>query len=122
MSLVGAQGKKIAEKEEERGDQGKREADNKVRGTKFLSSSLDISLICARFSTPVQIYVYTTIGYTQAKKIAKKKQRNTIKRGREHRFYARFKLRSCRGCGCSAASYSPSSSRSALLRSFFAAA
>jgi hypothetical protein len=48
------------EKDKERGERGKREEEREVRERKFLSSSLDISLIYAWFYTPVQIYFHNT--------------------------------------------------------------
>jgi hypothetical protein len=86
-------GKKKTGRKRKREENGgkEREEERKVRGTKFLSSSLDISLIYAWFCTPVQIYFNNATRYTIMKRKGEKKQRNTKKRGREHRIYARFK-------------------------------
>jgi hypothetical protein len=56
------------EKEEERGERGKREEGRKVRSTTCLSSSLDISFVFACFYTLAQVYSNIITVYTSMQK------------------------------------------------------
>jgi hypothetical protein len=87
------------------GERGSEE--NRGKETTLLSFSLDLSLVCACFYTPVHNYFNITTGDTKMQKYLKRKQRKTKKRGRERRRCALFKLRYYNYCGSPTVCYSP---------------